>query len=183
MRQFASELGMATAAHPRLFSVWVLIQAVMFLMAGLLLYRRVAELTRRRGISIAIGLFVACMGINYIFVAVFPLPDLRHSGFGIAFLTLLVPWLLAWAFWNTPRARNACYWQMVATPVLILLVFLQPGVVDFVDATNMGLFQRIGAGTFYTWLILTGVWLDRLSANAPVLVRSAFSDTLLGEES
>ena len=169
MRQFASELGMATAAHPQLFALWVLVQAVVLLATGPLFYRRVAEVTGRRTLAATIGLFVACFGVNYIFVAAFPLPDLRHSGFGIAFLTFLVPWLLAWAFWNVSGARSACYVQLLATPVLIGLIFLQPGIVGFVDATNIGLFQRIGAGTFYGWLVLTGFWLDGMRQDAPAL--------------
>jgi hypothetical protein len=169
VRQFASELGMANAAHPQLFAIWVLAQAVVLIAAGPLFYKRVAGVTGRRTLAATIGLFVACFGVNYIFVAAFPLPDLRHSGFGIAFLTFLVPWLVAWAFWNVPGARSACYAQLLATPVLIALLFLQPDVVRFVDVMNLGLFQRIGAGAFYGWLVLTGFWLDGVRGNAAAL--------------
>ncbi|MEO8466863.1 MAG: DUF998 domain-containing protein [Gammaproteobacteria bacterium] len=172
MHQAASELGMASAAHPQLFAIWVLAQAAVFLAAGPLFYQSVARATGRRKLAVAIGLFVAFFGVNCIFIAAFPLPDIRHSGYGIALFTFFVPWLIASAFWNVSSARGACYVQLVATPVLIFLALLQPGVAGFVDATNLGLFQRIGAGSFYGWLILSSLWLDRVRADAPVVVRS-----------
>ena len=153
---FVSELGMPAAAHSRWFSASVLRQAAALLVAAWLFYARVRKQTGRRAVAVTIGLFMACFGANYVFAAVFPLPGRRHGAFGIALLTFLAPWLLAWAFWNAPCARRARYWQLAATPVLIFLVFA----VEFADERNLGLFQRLGAGSFYGWLVLNALWLE-----------------------
>lgn len=161
MRQFASELGMADAAHPRAFFVIVFVEAVLLVMAGWYGYRAVRKLTGRAKLAGVIGVFLACLGANYFFVAFFPLPDPRHSGFGIALFVFFVPWLLAWAFWSYPGARRFCYAQILATPILVISVLLNPAFFDFVTESNQGLYQRIGAILMYGWLVLTGLWLNR----------------------
>ena len=160
MRQFASELGMADAVHPRVFAVWVLAQALLFFVAAWLFFRRVRCDTKRNRLAAAIAIFIALFGVNYLFVAAFPLPDLRHNGYGLGGFTFFAPWLLAWAYSRVDGARRFRLVQLFTPPVLIVLLFFQPGVFAFVDESNLGLFQRVGAGSMYLWLALTGYWLD-----------------------
>ena len=100
------------------------------------------------------------------FAGVFPLPNPLHSAFGIALLTFLVPWLLAWACWRLPGARLANLSQIVAAVVIVGTAILQTGLIGGVDGTNIGLAQRIAASVFFLWLVATCHWLGRQTARA-----------------
>ncbi len=163
MRQFASELGMANAAHPEAFGAMSIVTGLVFFATALGFYLAVKRLSGRGGLATTIGIFVALFGVNLIFAGLFPLPNPLHSAFGVALLTFFVPWLLAWACWNLPGARLANLGQIVATVVIVGTAILQTGLMGGVNGTNIGLSQRIAAAIFFLWLIATSRWL----ANRP----------------
>jgi hypothetical membrane protein len=157
-RQFASELGMATARYASLFNGLVLLQGLLLLAAGAGFHRVLLRLTSR-GLAATVGLFVGLFGVSYFFAALFPLPDPLHGAFGIALLTFLVPWILAWAFRHDRSARTMVAAQWLATPVILVTALIQGGLFGLAEATNQGLYQRVAATIFYVWLVATCFWL------------------------
>lgn len=160
-RHFANDLGRATAATPSVYNASAIAQGLLFIVAGALLHLTVKALSGRRVLSGVTGLFLAAFGVSALFVGFFPLPDPRHSGYGVALLSIFVPWLLAWAFWKKPAARSARYYQLLATPVLFATLLWQTGAIGFVTEGSIGLVQRIAAATFYVWFAGTCYWLNR----------------------
>ena len=164
MRQFASELGMADAANPRVFGAMSVLTGAVFFVTAFGVYRATKRLTERSALSAVIGIFIALFGVNLIFAGLFPLPNPLHSAFGVALFTFMVPWLIAWAFWRFPSARFMSWTQIFTAFVIIGTAVLQTGLAGGVDDSNIGMFQRIAAGIFFVWLVATCLWLGRSSA-------------------
>jgi len=134
----------------------VLIQGVLFIVAGALLFVTTKQLTSRPVLSAIAGLFLAAFGVSTVFAGLFPLPDPRHSGYGIALLVFLVPWILAWAIWRIPSSGIVRIAYLMATPIIFLTgIWRQTG---FVSEDAIGLAQRIGAVVFFVWFIWTCFW-------------------------
>ena len=173
-QNFASDLGRATAGHPDIYNTSAIIQGLLFIVAGELLHLTSRGLSGRPILSGVIGLFLAAFGVSTLCVGLFPLPDPRHSGYGVALLSMFVPWLLAWAFWKSPSAQLAPlarYVQLLATPILFLTVIWQTGGIGFVTEGSMGLAQRIAAATFFVWFVGTCHWLNVQRRRAVTAVR------------
>lgn len=159
VRQFASELGMVGAPHAALFNGLVMLQGLLLCGTGIGFGLALRRLTRRPIFAATVGLFVGLFGVSYLFAAAFPLPDLLHGAFGIALLTFLVPWLLAWAWRREAGARLMVGLQALATPVILATALIQGGLFGLADASNQGFYQRIAATIFYVWLVATCRWL------------------------
>lgn len=165
---FASDLGRATAGHPGIYNTSAIFQGLLFIAAGGVLYLTTKGLSGRPILSGTAGIFLAAFGVSTLCVGLFPLPDPRHSAYGLALFSMLVPWLLAWAFWKNPRAGLARYIQVVATPALFATLVWQTGAIGFVTEANIGLVQRIAAAIFYVWLVGTCYWLYRQAQRVEV---------------
>ncbi len=174
--QFASELGMAGAPNARLFNALVTLQGLLLIGTGLGFGMALRRLTQRPVLAVSAGLFVGFFGVSYLFAAAFPLPDLRHGAFGIALLTFLVPWMLAWTWRRQPGARLMVALQTIATPAILATALIQGGLFGLADASNQGLYQRVAATIFYVWFVATCRWLmndaQRPASTAAVAARA-----------
>lgn len=152
VRQYASELGSASARHPWIFNIGIMATGVATLvsLAG---FR--AALRGLGGNRVVIWLFVIMLGAfgaGTLMGGLFPMPDPRHGGFGLGMGVLAAPALLAAALWRVPATR-ALRVYLVATFIAALVMFaIMMGAGGLVRRSNVGAFQRTFALTSIPWI-------------------------------
>ena len=158
MSNWVSDLGRIEAPHHEIFNVVGFLIGILFLLTGLGFFYSLHRITKRKVLAVFIGSFVSVFGINLIFAVLFPLPDPRHSAFGIGFLTFFAPILLAWACWRIPNSRAFAILQILSFILILLSSF---GANAFTNSGYLGLFQRIQAVIIFGWLTYSCLWLMR----------------------
>lgn len=138
--QYASELGSAAAPHPRVFNAGIVAAGVAGLLGGIGVARALMATGRRWSGGLA-GLALSAWGVGMIFGGVFPMPDPRHNGYGLALAGALLPALLAVALRGRAERGLTLFllvW-LAASAVLLAIMF---GVGSLVTRANVGLWQR-----------------------------------------
>ncbi|ADL01622.1 conserved hypothetical protein [Brevundimonas subvibrioides ATCC 15264] len=153
-RQYLSELGGATAAHPWIFNAGVLTAGVMTGFAGLGFGLAVVILTRSPVSAIAVGLLFVLAGIGLVVSSLYAWPDPRHMAINLGLGIQLAPAFLLVALRNADRflrLKQFLFLVFIAMAVLTVvtkhLVF--PGTVnDF----NVGYWERAFAIVLVGWV-------------------------------
>lgn len=157
-----SEMGKNEAPYHQILNAVTILYGFFVLTSGLGFFYSVKRFTGKNNLSIIIGILVAMFGTSCIFAGLFPMPDPRHTAFGIGNVQIIVPFFLALAFWKTEGARPFAIFHIVSL-VIIISVFISSAVA-IAGAhgnipTNMGLIQRIIILIFFIWYIFTYYWL------------------------
>lgn len=153
-RQYLSELGGATAAHPWIFNVGVMIAGVLTGVAGIGFGLAVMILTRSPVSALLVGLLFVLAGIGLVMSSLYPWPDPRHMAINLGLGIQLAPVFLLVALRQSleltrlKRFLGVVFLIMAALTVLTKhLVF--PGTVnDF----NVGYWERAFAIVLVGWV-------------------------------
>jgi len=150
--QYASELGSATARWPLIFNVGIFLSGLAAIAAGAGLFQGLAAAGLKPLVPALVGLSVALLGVSLLFGALFPMPDLRHGGFGLGMAIHFGPLLGAAALW--PRRNLRLFtWSLIATFLLMATLFVvMMGVGHLVTRANVGVYQRLYALTMFPWI-------------------------------
>ena len=153
-RQYLSELGGETAAHPWIFNFGVMIAGVMTGVAGIGFGLAVVILTRSPVSAVLVGLLFILAGIGLVMSSLYPWPDPRHMAINLGLGIQLVPVFLlvglrqSLELTRLKRFLLGVFVMMAALTVLTKhLVF--PGTVnDF----NVGYWERAFAIVLVGWV-------------------------------
>jgi hypothetical membrane protein len=153
-RQWVSELGSASARYPALFNISIVLVGLLGLAAapgfGWALRRRGAG----RVVSVLVALLVAGFGVAMVMGGLFPMPDPRHNGYGLAIGLLLVPLLMALGLRRRPELRALRIFLVVDFVAMVVLFAILMGVGSLVTRANVGLWQRAFSLAMFPWLAI-----------------------------
>jgi hypothetical membrane protein len=152
VRQYASELGSASARHPAIFNTGMIAMGVAAIVSLIGFHAALRRLGANRVVIWLFLITLGAFGFSTIMAGLFPMPDPRHSGFGLGLAMLVSPALLAAALWRVPEMR-ALRIYLVATFIAALVLFaIMSGAGSLVRRSNVGAFQRTFALTGIPWI-------------------------------
>jgi glucans biosynthesis protein C len=158
-----SDLGRIEAPYHKIFNATFILYGLLYLPTGLGFFYSVKWFTGRNQLAITIGFLVAMFSISPIFAGLYPLPDPRHSGYGIGdIVQLILPFFLALAFWKTQGARSFAFFHLMSFIIFIIISFILIAIrlIGHGNIPNMGGFiQRISILIVFIWYIFTYYWL------------------------
>lgn len=152
VRQYASELGSASARYPMIFNSGMIAMGVATLVSLIGFHAALRRLGANR---IVIWLFVITLGafgFSTVMAGLFPMPDPRHGGFGLGLAMLASPALLAAALWRVPEMRGLRMYLVITFIAALALFAIISGAGSFVRRSNIGAFQRTFALTGIPWI-------------------------------
>lgn len=162
-RQYLSELGGATATHPAIFNVGILIAGIMTAVAGLGFGLAVVGLTRSVVSAVLVGLLFVMAGVGLFLSSLYPWPDPRHMAINLGLGIQLAPVFLLLSLRGTSgirRLRVVLIGVFLAMAVLTVvtkhLVF--PGTVNDL---NVGYWERAFAIVLVGWVGVAALLLRR----------------------
>jgi hypothetical membrane protein len=159
--QYVSELGSAAAPHAWVFNTGVVLFGLATASSGaglgLALYRRDSG----RLLAVLVAVLVTLGGLGFVMGGLFPMPDPRHGGFGLALAMHLVPALLAWGLRRRPELRLLRLFLWLSFVAMLAALAIMMGVGELVTRANVGAFQRLYALTMFPWLGIAGWTLSR----------------------
>ena len=153
-RQYLSELGGETAAHPWIFNFGVLTAGVMTGVAGIGFGLAVVILTRSPVSAVLVGLLFVLAGIGLVMSSLYPWPDPRHMAINLGLGIQLAPVFLLVALRQSlelTRLKRFLLGVFVLMAVLTVLTkhLVFPGTVnDF----NVGYWERAFAIVLVGWV-------------------------------
>ena len=151
VRQYASELGSADSPRPELFNFTIVAAGVAAMLASVGFFLALKRIGGRALPSLLAGVAVFLWGVSFVMGGLFPMPDPRHGGFGLALAMHLVPVFMLWALRGT--MTPGLKWFLVAvfavSTGLILVMF---GVGGLVRRANVGLWQRAYSLSAIPWI-------------------------------
>jgi hypothetical membrane protein len=150
--QYVSELGAAEAPYAALFNAVIILLGVVGVVAGFGFFYAIRRLGGNRVLAALGGLFVSLWGIGTLLAGVFPMPDERHGGYGLAFAFQLSPLVLALALWRRRSLRGLCIFLLVVFVAMSFFISVMMGVGGLVTRANVGLWQRGNALAGIPWL-------------------------------
>ncbi len=157
---YVSDLGRSENPYHGVFNGAIILYGTLNLLTGLGFYYSVKRITRRKIISIVVGLSFALIGVGAYFAGIFPLPDERHSGYGIGLISYLIPLFLAFAFSRLKNARILVIHQILFFILFVLIFPITSGMGNgLINEMNMGLGQRLSVLFNIMWFISTIYWL------------------------
>jgi glucans biosynthesis protein C len=156
--QYVSELGAADAPYRALFNTVIVVLGALGVAAGFGIFFAVRRLGGNRVLAALAGLLTSLWGIGTVLAGVFPMPDERHGGYGLAFGFQFAPLLLALALW---RLRNLRIFLLVVFMVMNVFFAIMMGVGGLVTRANVGLWQRGNALAGITWIGIVAWYLRR----------------------
>jgi hypothetical membrane protein len=172
-RQWVSELGSASARYPAVFNTSIAVLGVLGVASG----PGFGWALRRRGagrvVSVLVALLVAGFGVAMVMGGLFPMPDPRHNGFGLAVGLLLAPPLMAWGLRRRPELRWLRILLAVNFVVMTALFVILMGVGSLVTRANVGLWQRAFSLAMFPWLGIAAWALLPRRERAPAAPRLA----------
>lgn len=171
-RQYLSELGGATATHPAIFNVGILIAGIMTAVAGLGFGLAVVGLTRSVVSAVLVGLLFVMAGVGLFLSSLYPWPDPRHMAINLGLGIQLAPVFLLLSLRGTSgirRLRVVLIGVFLAMAVLTVvtkhLVF--PGTVNDL---NVGYWERAFAIVLVGWVGVAALLLRRRMDTEPEMV-------------
>jgi hypothetical membrane protein len=157
---YVSDLGRTENPYNGVFNGAIILYGTLQLLTGLGFYYSVKRITRRKIISIVVGLSFALIGVGAYFAGIFPLPDELHSGYGIGLISFLIPLFLAFAFSRIKNARIFVIHQILFFVLFVLIFPITSGMGDgFINEMNKGLGQRLSVLFTIMWFTSTIYWL------------------------
>jgi hypothetical membrane protein len=157
---YVSDLGRNENPYNGVFNGAIILYGTLQLLTGLGFYYSVNRITRRKIISIVVGLSFALIGVGAYFAGIFPLPDELHSGYGIGLISFLIPLFLAFAFSRLKNARIFVIHQILFFVLFVLIFPVTSGMGDgFINEMNKGLGQRLSVLFTIMWFTSTIYWL------------------------
>ncbi len=170
-RQYLSELGGPSAAHPLIFNAGVFVAGVMAGLAGVRIWpggRRARQSPHRRG-ALTAAVFAHWPAAAWAQAAVYPWPDPRHLAINLALGIQLAPLFLLWGLWKRPDTRRL--------KLFLALVFVAMGVLTvltkhlilpaLVNDANVGWWERGYAIILVGWVGVAAFALQRCLRDAP----------------
>lgn len=161
--RYASELGSAEAPQPWIFNRGIIVMGAVALFAAVGLGATLSRLTRRTGWSVASGLLMALFGVSMIMGGLFPMPDPRHGGFGLALALPLVPVCAAIALSRLREASGLRAFLWTSALLMAVLLAIMMGAGQLVRRSNVGLWQRANALTMFPWIAVASAWLGAIA--------------------
>jgi glucan biosynthesis protein C len=162
-RQYLSELGGASAAHPLIFNAGVFVAGVMAGLAGVGFGLAVVVLARARiaGALTAVVFMLAGAGLAQ--AAVYPWPDPRHLAINLALGIQLAPLLLLWGLWSRPDLRRLKLFLALVFAAMGVLTVLTKHLVlpSLVNDANVGWWERGYAIILVGWVGVAAFALQR----------------------
>lgn len=156
-RQYASELGSASAPYPFIFNIGTILGGI-----AALLSLRGFHAALRGANKVLTWLFLISLGgfaVGAVMGGLFPMPNPLHGGFGLGFGIHLAPIFLAAALWHMRGLRTFLLITALASFAMLTIMM---GVGSMVTRANVGVFQRLYALTGIPWIgIAAWVLLDR----------------------
>lgn len=152
VRQYASELGSASARHPWVFNTGVVLVGLAGVLGGVGLGLALRRLAAPRWTSALVALLTVAWGVSIVLAGLFPMPDPRHGGYGLGLGLLLVPALLAWGIRHRPELRGLQVFLWAAFVAMGAMFAIMMGVGQLVTRANVGLFQRVNALATFPWI-------------------------------
>jgi hypothetical membrane protein len=161
VRQYASELGSAASPRPGLFNNTIMATGVAGIIAAVGLFLALKRLGGRALPSFLAGLALFAWGVAVVMGGLFPMPDPRHNGFGLAFAMHLVPLFTLWSLAGrlAPKLKLLLVLVFVASGVLLLIMF-DVGGLHLVRRANVGLWQRAYSFAAIPWIAVLS-WMLR----------------------
>jgi len=151
VRQYASELGSADSPRPELFNCTIVAAGVAAMLASAGFALALKRIGGRLLPSLLAGVAVFLWGVSFVMGGLFPMPDPRHGGFGLALAMHLVPLFMLWALAgaHAPRLKWFIVAVFVVSTALIVVMF---GAGGLVRRANVGLWQRAYSFSAIPWL-------------------------------
>jgi hypothetical membrane protein len=158
---YVSDLGRTENPYNGVFNGAIILYGTLQLLTGLGFYYSVKRITRRKIISIVVGLSFALIGVGAYFAGIFPLPDELHSGYGIGLISFLIPLFLAFAFSRLKNARIFVIHQILFFVLFVLIFPVTSGMEGngIINEMNKGLGQRLSVLFTIMWFTSTIYWL------------------------
>ena len=150
--RYASELGGPDAPVPWIFNAGIMLMGATCVLAAVGFGAALREVAGRRALAIAAAVCVALFGVGMFLGGMFPMPDERHGGFGLAFAALPAPLLMAFAVKPAPSHRGLAVFLGVSFVLMAALLAVMMGVGGLVTRANVGLWQRANALTMFPWI-------------------------------
>lgn len=151
--QYASELGSAASPRPWLFNGLVVAGGLAAMLAGGGFFVALKRLGSRTLPAALTGFALFLWGVSFVMGGLFPMPDERHGGFGLALAMHLVPLFMLWALARTPAPglKRFLVLVFVVSGALILVMF-DVGGFHLVRRANVGLWQRAYSFAAIPWI-------------------------------
>ncbi len=80
------------------------------------------------------------------------MPDPRHGGYGLGMGIHLAPFPLAAALWKAPNLRRLNILLLLIGIGMLVLFIIMMDVGEMITQSDVGLFRRIFALTFFPWI-------------------------------
>ena len=159
--RYASELGGPEAPQPWIFNRGIITMGVVCVLAAIGFGAALREASGRAGLAIAAGVGLALFGVSMVMGGMFPMPDMRHGAFGLAFAVVPVPLLAAIALQPEPRWKGLVLFLWVSFVLMSAVLAVMMGVGGLVTRANVGLWQRANALCMFPWIGVAAAWLGR----------------------
>jgi hypothetical membrane protein len=150
--RYASELGSAEAPAPWIFNRGIMLMGATCVLAALGFGAALRDVAGRRTLAIVAATCVALFGVGMFLGGMFPMPDPRHGGFGLALALVPAPLLMALAVRPAPRHRGLALFLVASFVLMAALLAVMMGVGGLVTRANVGLWQRANALTMFPWM-------------------------------
>ena len=153
-RQYLSELGGETAAHPWIFNFGVLIAGVMTGVAGIGFGLAVVILTRSPVSAVLVGLLFVLAGIGLVLSSLYPWPDPRHMAINLGLGIQLAPVFLLVALRQSLELTRLKRFLVVVFVIMAALTVLTKHLVfpGTVNDFNVGYWERAFAIVLVGWV-------------------------------
>jgi hypothetical membrane protein len=152
MRQYASELGSASARYPYIFNAGIVLTGLATLVSLAGFRAALRALGSRKSLSWMFLIALGAFGFGMVMGGSFPMPDPRHGAFGAGFGVHAAPLLLAAAMWRVPSARALRIYLLATAVAGIVMLAIMMGVGSLVTRANVGAFQRLYALANIPWI-------------------------------
>jgi len=165
-RQYLSELGTETAAHPIIFNGGVLIAGVMTGVAGIGFALALIQVTRSPVSAVLTGALFVLAGTGLVLASLYPWPDPRHMAISLGLGIQLAPVALLFALRRTPgitalKRFLAVVFVLMAALTVITKHLVFPGMVN---DDNVGYWERVFAIVLVGWVGVAAWGLRRQAA-------------------
>ena len=174
-----SDLGRQESPYHMAFSISLGMVGALFVLSSVGFFDAVRTISGNLILSIAIGVAIAAIGVGIIISAIFPLPDPRHGGFGLARLFFLVPLLIAIAIWKKPYLSSFKVFNLGSFVALLTSI---PIFRFFIENEQMGLGQRITVLIMFGWFTITSYYFLRFADEKHQVSASPSGNDVLANE-
>jgi hypothetical membrane protein len=157
--RYASELGAAAAPYPALFNVPIMIGGALALLASIGVAIALHDLSGGWLWAVPAGVALACWGAAMVMGGMFPMPDLRHGGFGLGLAASVVPLFVLLAVRKLPDTTGMKLFLAFIFVGSVIVLAIMFGLGHLVTRHNVGIWQRINSGISIPWFAVLGFWL------------------------